>query len=382
MSSKGKQNTSSKSKILSQTHQNTKNRGVMAMQAQTSIKMPKKHSYDVDGIEKRIQKSSPWYQSIMNPLQGAGAKIPDAVGIPTGTFQMTQTVSVPVNAQGISALRICSPYPNGGTVPASGMNWMVNAATSSVVDLWTTGVKSPFSGYSGLTPSLITGARVVSAALFAEYEGTTLNDSGDFTCWQSPFGASADNTALTTYQSKYAVSIVPINRSRDKPVVSRWYPIEIGTTIVNTATGGGQLIPITRDYRAFCTLTGTVDSAAANAASPPNWEMGIVASGLPASVGSVRFKMVVNLEILPATNASQFFGAQNSPIDRAEEDKVLEWVQDTPLTGLAPVSFVDVPASSAAVDKANRQQSESPISDAFGMAGTILKEALPLLALL
>jgi hypothetical protein len=349
--------------------------------SQVQYKLPKGHHYDEQGIEKRLKKSSPWYQSIMNPIEGAGAKIPDATGIPTGTFQNVQTLTVPVNAQGIAGARIVSPYPNGGSVPANGRNYQITAAASNIADLWTGGVTAAFAGYAGITPALVRGSRIVSAAIFAEYEGTALADSGDFTCYQSPFGANADNTALAVYQSSYAVAIVPINRSKDKPVVSRWYPIATGSSITNS-TDPSQLIPTTRDYRTFCTATGIVNSGGANASAAPNWELGIVAAGLPASTGSIRFKFVTNLEVLPTTNATQFFGAQNSPIDAAEENMVIEWVQDMPLTGLARPGIVDVPASSSAVDIAHKEQDSNPASEIFGMTGTILKEMLPMLLML
>ena len=309
--------------------------------------------FDAQKADNRLKKKSAWIASIMDPLRGAGAKIPDAEGIPTACSQLVQKITVPVNAGGVCACEVVTPYV---TSSASKNYRFSNAASVSTNLTWA--APEFFSNQTTLQ-SIASSHRVVSGALYAEYEGTTLQDSGDVTTYTRAYTPQA-LTALSAIQSTYTASVVPINKARSKAVMARWFPININA----------------QSYKDF---VGTNFSGIGSPGATPFWTLGAVFSGLPASVGSVIFTFVFNYEFVPTLNSMDFITPENSPVDPFEEQFAVQWAQQEPSTGITSNKKVDVSPSSQVVQAADQGMSADNM---FGMLGQIIKEVVPLLALL
>lgn len=303
-------------------------------------------------MDENLKKKSPWYQSLRDPVQGAGAKIPDETGINTATMQFIQKVSVAVNANGLAALEIMTPYINS-VGSAQGSNYKISSITSASAGL-TWGAAGFFSNSTSMQ-SVANAARVVSAALYGEYEGSTLNDSGDVTTYFLPYAPNA-LTNVQSIQSRYGSSVIPINKARSKPSVARWFPINI-----TNQSYKDFVVPTASSYGVgFC----------------PQWVLGAIFQGLPASTGSVIFTIAVNYEFIPSLNTIDFISPTASPIDPIEEQMVQQWTQEDAQTGLAPSKLVDVQPGSQVVDAAVQG---TTAESGFGMLGGIITELAPML---
>lgn len=311
-----------------------------------------KAEFDSEKANTNLKKASPWYSSYRDPIQGGGAKIPDTVGINTATLQAVQRVSVAVNAGGLAALEVISPYAN--LVGASGSNYKTSAPLSVSTGLIWNGAQALSAAAS--VRSIAQSHRIVSAAVYGEYEGTSLQDSGDCTAYLLSFGGNV-LTTLSAIQSLYGSSVVPINKARSKPMVSRWFPISVNE----------------QSYQDFFAPSFT----AFGSGGCPNWTLGLIYNGLPASTGSVIFTIVVNYEFVPTLNSIDYISANPSPIDPFEEQLVEQWVQEDSQTGLSSNKMVDVQPGSQVTEAANQGMNAE---SGFGMLGGMIKEMLPELA--
>lgn len=331
----------------------SRNRNVTAPQTSGQRHEKQQKEVDHEKMDQNLKKKSPWYQSLRDPLQGAGAKIPDETGINTACMQLVQKVSVAVNTNGLAGLEIHTPYINGAGPSGASDNFVTSASLSASTTLtW-----NPNIGFSNATSmkSVAAAHRVVSAALYAEYEGTTLSDSGDVTTYFLPYAPNA-LTALSAIQARFGSSVVPINKARSRPVVARWFPINVAS----------------QSYKDFV----TPDNATFGVGLCPRWVMGAIYSGLPSNTGSVIFTMVVNYEFLPTLNTIDFITPTASPIDPIEEQMVQQWTQEDTQTGLASNKMVDVQPGAQVVEAAVQgTTSES----GFGMLGGIIEELAPVL---
>lgn len=301
-----------------------------------------------------LKKKSPWYASIHNPVQGGGAKIPDTVGINTATMQLVQKISVPVNANGCAGFEVTTPYINS---ISGGQNYRTSAASSTALAMaWNTA--TGFSNQSSMQ-SVAQSHRVVSGAVYAEYEGTTLQDSGDVTTYVRP-GVVNALTSLPLIQALYGSSVVPVNKARSKPVVTKWFPINVNN----------------QSYKDFQSPNFSSFGIGAVMA----YTLGVFFQGLPASVGSVVFTIAVNYEFVPSVNTIDFISPDPSPIDPIEEQLVQQWIQEDTQTGLSSNRLVDVQPGSQVVEAASQGINAD---SGFGMLGSIIKELVPIgLALL
>lgn len=307
---------------------------------------------DTDKMDENLKKKSPWYSSLRDPIQGAGAKIPDETGINTAVMQLVQKVSVPINPAGMAGCEIVSPYINGTGSGAASQNYRTTTSLSTTTAIaWNT--QLPFSNSVSMQ-TLSLAHRVVSAAIYGEYEGTTLNDSGDVTSYFLPYAPNAQ-TQLAPLQATFGSSVLPVNKARTKPVVSRWFPINVNN----------------QSYKDF--MSPTLSTFGVGQAE--RFCNGLIYSGVSGS-GSVIFTIVVNYEFVPALNTIDFISPTPSPIDPIEEQLVQQWVQEDAQTGFASNKQVDVQPGAQVVEAAAQgMQAES----GFGMLGGIITELAPLI---
>lgn len=310
-----------------------------------------------DMIHSRLKKKSPWYQSLLNPLHGADVKIPDAVGVETGTLQCVQRVSVQVNGHGIAGCETTCLHPNlMGGGPAA-QNFRTTTADAEQASITWEELPLPFDTQDALQ-SFSRGVRVVSAAVYAQSEASLATNQGLITSYVAPYPPALAEVGLTYFQNLYKTSMTPTN-SND-PAVSRFYPIK---------QNGAE-------YDMFYVPTNVVGPGYdTDGPETPFWEMGHIISG--AEVGTIwLFTIVVNYEFMPFENAINILDASPSPNDAQEVDLVENWVQDMPPTTMTSNRIVATPPMSS-------ETPEPGEGTGFGMFFEVISELAPLaLALL
>jgi len=315
----------------------------------------------------RLKTKSPWYDSIMSPITGGGVKIPDPIGTNTGTYQHVENVSVPVNTHGVSGLRIVCPYVNyfGGGA-GQGINYQTTIGPSDTPDLqWgnpngTAGF--PFFNVPALMRATSAQHRVVSCAVVAQSEVSTLSDAGEMVAFVTPFRCWPITTSYETYQKQWDSAILPINTH--KPLISRWYPLESETYLFNGTEQDEAYDPQFISYRDFLDPNFGEDGAIIP------WEVGVVCSGMAPSIGTIRYQIIVNYEFIPRSS-SAMVATDPSPVDPMEEQLVSSWISKEPVTSIASQKV----ASSAPMDSAVPEEPSG-----FGMLFNVFEEALPLIA--
>jgi hypothetical protein len=303
---------------------------------------------DKDNIQKRLQKKSPWYQSIIDPLHGADCKIPDETGVETGTLQDVTTGLITANTAGVCGIRVMSPYPNLSGPGPSAYNYEILAAGANAANM----VYDPPQALSSQAAlaAYAKGVRVVSACVSLTPEAALANNAGELLGFTEPF---TDYAPLTydEYANNYKTTLAPINNNR--PVCSRWYPCAVQHM----------------DFKQFYHPSNPVGDGSDES---PFWTFGVVASGpIPSLVGAVfRWRIVVNYEFIPQENAINILDARPSPSDAQETDLVENWVQGMQPSTMATTKSVSSPPSS--VEPAHEDDETG-----FGMAFNVLSELLP-----
>jgi len=328
-------------------------------------------------IQARLKKKSPWFSSIMDPLANGAVKIPDPVGTDTGTYQHVENVSVPVNHNGVSGLRVVCPYINSNTGGSSTTccNYQVTNDNptpngSSVTNLqWSDGNNLhnmiSFARIPDMMKAVAQSHRVVSAWVVAQPEVSTLNDAGEMCAFVTPFSCNTADISYPSMQSQWDTSLLPVNQH--KPLVARWYPLSSDFELFNghILVPNGEAGPSTISYQDF------LDP------NPPNlddgvvpWEFGVVCTGMTPSTGIVRYQIVVNYEYIPKTSTGSISGATADRNDITESNLVSSWVSDCAVTGVVPQSTVSRPPSATTVP-------DEP--SGFGMMFNVIEEMLPMM---
>lgn len=329
------------------------------------------------GIQTRLKKKSPWFSSIMEPIKGGAVKIPDPVGTDTGTYQHVENVSVAVNANGVSGLRIISPYCNNfhyAGADDDGSNYQTTTSLSKVTDLsWgSTAVPGqgayPFARVPAMMKSTAQSHRVVSCSVIAQPEVSTLSDAGEMCAFVKPFDVNDSNVTYPTLQSQWDSALMPVNAH--KPLIARWYPIKSDFELFNTITSINNVEPPVVGYDDFIDPDVHYTLPNVDQGVIP-WEIGIVCSGMTASTGVVRYQIVVNYEFVPKTQTTMI-SADPSPVDPTEEQLVCSWVSDCPVTGV-----VSQKLASSAQQMSTVAETSEP--SGFGMIYNVVEEMLPLI---
>lgn len=314
------------------------------------LKMPKEKG--PDQIQKRLQKKSPWYNSILDPLHGADCKIPDETGVETGTLQCLHRVNLTADSGGVVGLVMNNPYPKSSSGTPDPNFYLVNGTSSTSTNiLWeSTGrlldSTQPLLDYAAST-------RIVSAAVTVQSEASLAFNQGVYTTYAAPFvplSSTEDfprsGNILDFVQNHYKSAIIPVNNNR--PAMVRWYPFA-------------------RDELSFKDFIST--SSENDVGYHTAWPLMILGTGLaPNSVH--QFQIIVNYEFVPQTNAINILDAAPSPKDATEVDLVENWVQ---------TMDVGTMTSSARISSSPSTVSPSHEDDAtgFGMFANVVSEILP-----
>lgn len=327
-------------------------------------------------IHDRLKRKSPWYDSIMSPITGGGVRIPDPVGTETGTYQHIENISVRVNGNGVSGLRVVSPYINDYSNPdlandLEGLNYQatVNASNANNL-LWgwqntdSTQVGRSFAVIASVMKANARSHRVVSACVIAQAETSSLNDAGEMCAFVTPFAAENASTPYDLFQKKAGSSLLPINVH--KPMIARWFPVQSQYAPFNGVETIATNEPYNVSYQDF--LVPDPAHTSQDSGIVP-FEFGIVCSGLSPNVGTVRYQIIVNYEFIPLTDTSMITTVE-SPVDPMETELVETWVADAPITEV-------VSQQQASAAPHDSMVPEEP--SGFGMVFNVFKELLPLM---
>lgn len=322
------------------------------------LKFPKGDK--ADGIQKRLKKKSPWFQSIVDPLHGADVKIPDATGFETGTLQLVHRNSIVTGtvAAAVDGYRVICPLPNlSGSLPDS-MNWQYTIAGSDASNVQWGAILStnvlPFETSETLR-AYSDGVRVVSGSITVQSEASLANNSGMMIGYINPYPDRPFPTglALTEYANHYKTGLIPINNN--KPCTVKYLPVK---------QNGGM-------YDMFYEPTNSVGTASATEIVVPYYEMGVLINGAPPGT-TFLVTVVFNYEFLPTENAINILAAKPSPVDAQEVDLVENWVQDIDVVSMtSSVSASSAPSSSAITEPGQ--------GTGFGMFAETVMEMLPVL---
>lgn len=320
-------------------------------------------------IHARLKKKSPWFTSILDPLAGATAKIPDETGVDTGTIQIVQRAVVKTNSNGITGLQIVSPYVNSNALSEGGDGANFTIVDPATVDpvtettvrwgggaIWDVDSSFPFDGVEELK-QITNMHRIVSACLIVQPEPSLATDKGEFSLFAVPFN-SLTTPLYNDYMNRYKSVVVPVNCN--KPAMVRWYPV----------------VREDWSFKSFVRTNGTDSSPDDDTpAAYPNWSLGFISAGCEEGI-NFRVTMVVNYEFIPANNTLNVLGATPSPQDATETDLVENWTQSMAVA--TPMS-----STAAAKSPTNVPTPEPGGGTGFGMFFEVVKELAPLaLALL
>lgn len=304
-----------------------------------------------DRIHGNLKKKSPWYQAIMNPAQGAGIKIPDDVGVETGTLQLSFESAFTTNASGIGGWRCFTPYPNAiGGAGTPGENYNILNPASGVASLtWLSGAPFPT---NEVLRAYSRAVRITSYALYCQPEVSLAEAQGEMILSFDIFGFN-EAPDIDTHRNSFGAGIMPLNECKPMKVI--WTPASRNQ---NT-------------YKSF--FDTYFESFGQDDNEVPTWHTQILVQGCaPSQVFRVR--CVVNYEFIPYANAIDILSANPSPMDATEVDLVESWVADTPATRPSSTTEIST-APGAAILEDHGPQDGGPTG--FGMFFDILTEVLP-----
>jgi hypothetical protein len=313
-----------------------------------SLKAPA-HDRDINKVlNKRLKSKSTWYQSIVNPAQGGGAKLPDDVGLETGTLQMVLESSMVTNTANFAGFRTTTLYPN--KISTVGENYhTIDAASTPTTIAW--GPTQPFPTNASLAQFSV-GVRIVSAVMYAQPETSLADAAGEIVAGFIPWGITT-SPLLDDYRIRYGASIIPLNNNR--AVKTIW-------------------TPVSRDLDTYASFFDPLHSGYGYGPGDcPYWCFYAFVDGATRPGLSVRIKIIVNYEFIPHYNSIDIISANPSPVDEVEQGMVEGWVSQLSATGLATMKEITDNPGTSAVDKAEESQTNS----GFGMAFEFIKESIP-----
>jgi len=118
-----------------------------------------------------------YLNALINPEIAAGAKVPDEIGYPTGTFQLQAKGTLAISAGGDSTAIMCIPFVSSAT--SAGFS-PIAVATGTTVGGLTSWVTQNWTQRSAIM-ALYSAVRPVSAVLEVSYIGPSTQDSGQIT---------------------------------------------------------------------------------------------------------------------------------------------------------------------------------------------------------
>lgn len=312
-------------------------------------------------VDNNLKKKSPWFQSIQNPAQGGGIKIPDDVAIETGTLQCCLEATFNAFGSGVGGFRTVALHPNARVATGpNGTNYQTMWHESNNIKIeWGDSAVGAAEGFA-TTPPLIAyaqGVRVVSAAVYVESEASLASAKGELICGFNGYAihglpSLGGGTPLTDYRNNYGTSIMPLNTCQPMKVL--WTPFNKDQ----------------QTYSSFMSPNHTSLGAQDNKC--PEWELFVICNGADPGT-AFRVRLIVNYEFIPRENVIDIISANPSPVDSTDVDLTEAWVAETPVT--RPVSAKEMSANPGAQIMEALPQDGGDTG--FGMFFEVLKELVP-----
>lgn len=246
-----------------------------------------------------------YIQSLQDPENFPGVRVPDLVTFPSSTFQLTfdtlltPDVSGTVYGDGVGAIL----YPR---ISATAQNWFglytgttnaVGGAYNWVGKAWTkeATIRSLFDSY-----------RPVSAALYAEFAGNSVTDSGTICMGMIPRDEALPVNVIPTFTTALAQSYTKTVPLRNGGVIT-WKPQDNADLEYKDI----QDTDYTRnDFPSiFVCTAGMSASATTNC--------------------SLRIRAIVNFEALPTTDTFAILNTQESPSNLGKLEQAMNWASQT-----------------------------------------------------
>lgn len=346
--------------------------------------------------EEWMKAHNPYYETLADPFNIQGVKIPDMVLYPSATFSIVKRVTVTggtaTHNQAACVFGITGKNTNqsyGGLIPLSNtasapstyaIGMTSDPSTCLVTNLFpSTGTLFPiqFDQWNNTTNSvgaLFEKARLVSAGLAVSYTGTSFDSKGKMTLAYAPRGFSRVNLANTLMTSDKIASL-PGSR-----VIS-----------VNELKGGEVLYkPQDNVSLRYCDLDQVVTSSSVVVPEEAQCgELWFVADGLTDGA-TFQVTFIANYEGLPRINQLNLITGTISPSDPIslshglnEAAKLPSAVEGTDRasgleTGLADAVSPQVTDGSALTHTSNSKQEKSMFDSLLGGVESVMKKALPI----
>jgi len=252
---------------------------------------------------------SGWLNSLADPFNQVGAKIPDLVSWPSSTCQTIQRVQVSANAGGVAGICVrVGGFNTSAAVAADASIWVTNSASTAAAPVWT---NTPIASSSALDTSY-EKVRVVSAGVAAIYTGSTQLDSGRMFCTAFP----GDLGSLATPN---AFNDATINNSP----LCRLIPVK---------KGYAQVLYVPEDLQALSYYTpgnpSTAGSLPYKGYRQLNWIL-ILADGMSAGQ-MITFVICHNLECIPLTSTQNILQPTPARVDLLEMDVANRVIAENP----------------------------------------------------
>lgn len=288
-------------------------------------------------FNKNLMSMSGYFNTLVDPFNVHGEKIPDMVNYPSSTFSIVFKNASLLNASGNGSFcygmagnatnTSCSLVPVKWTQAVFGTTnfsfgmFNINAAGPTISDLFpaaTTQIQTlpQWTATVGV-PTLYSKVRLVSAGFAIDYLGTALNAKGTITIVSLPRNhfrsdASAGALSLSQIQNSPGARIIPINRLTGGTCV--YHPLDsVSMNYVD--------LRLTYDNASLTTFS-SADSALGG-------EIFIIVRDAEASA-SVQITCVLNYEGIPFLSTLNLIGSTSSRSDPIELSMTMNAVENVP----------------------------------------------------
>lgn len=254
-----------------------------------------------------------YLNALINPEQATGVKIPDEIGYPTGTFQLTAKGTLTIAAGGDSAAIVCIPSCSSSSSTTVAPISIGNGATPGNVATWTT---TNWTQRSAVM-ALYSAVRVVSAVMEVSYIGPSSQDSGQITAGCSFVrGAGMGKYNGTTWNDQ---SLLP-----DQEV----WPSKNGARVVWKPMDNSQF-----EFSDFPLGTSSTDVYSRMPA------LCVAVTGTPFTGSQYMYEIVANFEGVPGTDSASLVDTEPSPFNAEALRRAFAWAQEAgnnvrPLVGV------------------------------------------------
>lgn len=239
----------------------------------------------------------PYDLSLRDPENTEGAKIPDIIAYPTGTFQLTQGFDFGPGAGDACAVQFYPVVGNGSTVyPMANLNGAVAGSLAT---------RNAFSWTARASiAALYSLYRPVSASVEIFYIGTAQLEGGEVVAgctWYSSLGSPP-----TTFAAMAALNNM------------EFFPVDNGVRVLWK--------PMDNSHLTFQDTTGP----AGTAGNPIYPQIFIAIEGLSSSLASTNCfhcNVCCNFEAIPNSNTANLIETSPSPYDPSALRRAFEWAQ-------------------------------------------------------